>query len=98
MMKKITGKIRLLPGKYQEYCYRHDHIWPEMKEFMRSAGISNYTIWFDGENLFEYLEVEDEEHLKQALASSSIKQRWDAYMSDIIVHDDTVMKLAFEFN
>ena len=97
-MKKITGKIRLQPGMYQEYCRRHDQIWPEMKELMLSAGIRNYTIWYDGENLFEYLEVEDEQRLKQLLAASPIKQRWDAYMSDIITHDDTVMSLAFEFN
>lgn len=97
-MPKIAGKLYLRPGMYQEYYNRHVHIWPEMKELLQQAGISNYTIWFDGIDLFEYFEIANEKLMWQVLAASPVKKRWDDYMSDIIIGRSPIMALAFEFN
>ena len=45
-------------GMQEEYKKRHDNIWPEMKEVLAKAGIENYSIWMQGEELFGYYECE----------------------------------------
>ena len=52
----MAGKI--VPGMQEEYKKRHDNIWPEMKEVLAKAGIVNYSIWMQGEELFGYYECE----------------------------------------
>ena len=57
-MERYAWKATVLPGKLEEYIYRHDNIWPEMKEVLAAAGIRNYTIWNVGNELFGYYECE----------------------------------------
>ena len=40
-MERYAWKATVLPGKLEEYKFRHDNIWPEMKEVLAKAGISN---------------------------------------------------------
>ena len=58
IMERFAWKGRIKPGMAEEYKRRHDNIWPEMKELLKQAGICNYTIWSDGEELFGYYECE----------------------------------------
>ena len=57
-MERYAWKATVLPGKLEEYIYRHDNIWPEMKQVLSDAGIRNYTIWNVGNELFGYYECE----------------------------------------
>ena len=97
-MKKLAGRLKLRPGCREEYIKRHDEIWPEMKTMMAEAGIHNYTIWLDGEDLFEYMEVDDPEAMIAVLKNSEVKKRWDLYMSDILIPCESNFTKAFEFN
>lgn len=97
-MQKIVGKLYLRPGMQEEYIRRHDEIWPEMKEMMRDAGIHNYTIWMNGEELFEYMEVDDPDRMRTVLCESAVKAKWDEYMSDILIGSDGNFVKAFEFD
>lgn len=52
-----TGfKMRLLPGCEAVYKEEHDQLWPEMKTLLAEMGITNYTIYRDGLDLFSHLE------------------------------------------
>ena len=42
-MKTSDFTMKLYPGFEAEYKKRHDEIWPEPAEEIRSVGISNYT-------------------------------------------------------
>jgi len=102
---KMASRFKVKAGMQEEYKRRHDELWPEMAELMRSAGICNYTIWNYDEELFGYFEVEDYDACIKIVSASDVKKRWDAYMSDIVVFDDdsdtnigTDMRLMFEFN
>ena len=87
-MQRIAFIIRLLPGADPvEYERRHDEIWPEMLAALRAAGMHNYSIFRDGSTLFAYLEVEDLEQMKTALAADPVNARWQQYMRDMIEHD-----------
>ena len=53
-MEKYAWRGKIVPGMQEEYKKRHDNIWPEMKEVLADAGIVNYSIWMQGEELFGY--------------------------------------------
>lgn len=57
-MEKYAWKAYIKEGKYDEYCRRHDKIWPKMVMVLKSAGINNYTIWHTEGQLFGYYECE----------------------------------------
>ena len=75
----MLGKLRA------EYKKRHDEIWPEMKELLKSAGIANYSIWNVDDELFGYYECEKGvEFAAKVQAESPVVQRWNEYMKDVM--------------
>ena len=86
-MERFAWKSRLLPGKLEEYIKRHDEIWPEMSAVLTQAGISNYTIWTDKENLFGYYECLSLAEAANIQAQSPVVARWNEYMKDVMVMD-----------
>ena len=45
-MEKYAWSGKIADGMKAEYIKRHDEIWPELVEVLKSAGIKNYTIWY----------------------------------------------------
>jgi L-rhamnose mutarotase len=87
-MQRIAFIINLEPGADPvEYKRRHDEIWPEMLAALRAAGIQNYSIFRDGSKLFAYLEVDDFERMRVALAQDATNARWQEYMRGMISFD-----------
>lgn len=84
MKTLYASRFRLKTGMQSEYKRRHDEIWQEMLSLMKESGISNYSIWNSGEDLFQCFEVQDMEQCRRALAASEVKKKWDDYMKDII--------------
>jgi len=85
-MEKYAWKATVRDGCLEEYCRRHDAIWPEMKELLKSAGICNYTIWNVGNELFGYYECEQGvEYAARVQAESAVVDRWNEYMKDVMV-------------
>ena len=74
-MERYAWKARILPGKLEEYIRRHDAIWPEMVNVLRSAGISNDTIWNTDDELFGYYECENILQAARVQAESPIVGR-----------------------
>jgi len=48
--------MKLKPGQEAEYKRKHDEIWPELVDLLRSQGVRNYSIFRHGLTLFAYLE------------------------------------------
>lgn len=85
MIERYAWKAAIKPGMLAEYKRRHDNIWPEMKELLKSAGIRNYTIWNTGLELFGYYECEKGvEFAAKTQAQSEIVERWNEYMKDVM--------------
>lgn len=57
-MEALAWKGHIKPGCKEEYIRRHNAIWPEMVKLLKEAGICNYTIFANGEELFGYYECE----------------------------------------
>lgn len=105
-MEKYAWRAKLLDGKRDEYIKRHNEIWNEMKAVLNDAGIKNYTIWLDGNNLFGYYECEKGvEYAAKTQAESEVVKRWNEYMKDVMImpaDEETGvqphLEKVFEFN
>ena len=85
-MKREAFKMYLKPGCAAEYKRRHDALWPEMKQLLEASGVSDYTIFRDGETdtLFAVQKSSGEQG-SQDSGGHEIVQEWWAYMADIMV-------------
>lgn len=83
-MKKAF-KMKLNEGKLEEYKKRHKHVFPELIEQFKLAGVTDYTIWFDPETniLFAYVNYEDETIWDQIVETKACKQWWK-YMAPLM--------------
>ena len=86
-MERYAWKATVLPEKLEEYKFRHDNIWPEMKEVLARAGIRNYTIWNVGNDLFGYYECDSVAEAARIQAESPVVDRWNEYMKDVMKMD-----------
>jgi L-rhamnose mutarotase len=83
-MQRIAFLMKLKPGHEEEYKRRHDEIWPDMLAALHQAGVHNYSIFLNGEQLFAYLEVEDFARMTKLLATNPTNARWQASMQSLI--------------
>ncbi len=84
-MEKIAFRMFLHSGCVAEYKKRHDEIWPELVALLKSAGVSDYSIYFDEEHhtLFAVLR-RTPGHGMDDLPQHPVMQRWWAYMGDLM--------------
>ena len=78
-------RMRLHPGREDEYRRHHDAIWPELVHLLHAAGVRDYSIHLDPAtgDLFGVLSRSDD-HKMDDLPSHPVMQRWWAYMGDIM--------------
>lgn len=85
-MERYAWKAIVKDGCLDEYVRRHNEIWPELKQLLKDAGISNYTIWNVGNELFGYYECEKGKAFAQKTqAESPIVDKWNEYMKDVMI-------------
>ena len=84
-MEKVAFRMKLHPGREDEYRRRHDAIWPELAALLREAGVSDYSIHLDRETgtLFGVLWRRDG-HGMDALPGHPVMRRWWEHMADIM--------------
>ena len=84
-MKRNAFKMKLFKGFEGEYKKRHDAIWPELREELTNAGVSDYSIYLDEETLtlFAFQKLCDE-NTAEDLPQKAIVRKWWDYMADIM--------------
>jgi len=72
-------------GAEAEYKKRHEETWSEIKNLLKEAGVSNYSIFLDEETniLFGVLDCDDEVKY-QDIPLQPIMQKWWDYMKDLM--------------
>jgi len=84
-MRKVAFKMKLLPGKKEEYKRRHDEIWPELKTLLKESGIGDYSIFLDEEtNILFAVQYLDGDNNSQDLGKNPLVKKWWAFMADIM--------------
>ena len=84
-MKRLAFKMHLIEGQEEEYKKRHDEIWPEVKQLLKDAGVSEYSIFLDKETstLFAFQKV-SKQGGSQDLGQTEVVQKWWDHMADIM--------------
>ena len=77
--------MQLKPGFEAEYRRRHDALWPDLAELLRTKGITDYSIFLDQPTgaLIGVLRVADVGRMDE-LPQHPIMKKWWAYMKDIM--------------
>ena len=84
-MIRLAFVMTVHPDKHAEYETRHNPIWPEMEQTLKSHGVHNYSIFLheSTHQLFAYAEVESEERWN-AIAETEVCRRWWASMQELM--------------
>lgn len=82
-MQRVAFQLQIKEGKIAEYEEAHRHVWPELIREMEAFGITEYSVFRRGLQLFLSMRVPDFEEVKQHLARSEINQRWQLAMAPL---------------
>lgn len=84
-MKRIAFKMYLNEGQKQAYIKRHKEIWPALRQLLKEAGVSEYSIFLDEttNTLFAFQKVNGQSN-SQDLFSNDIVKKWWNFMADIM--------------
>ena len=81
-MQRVCFLLKVRPERLAEYRERHQDVWPEMREALSRTGWHNYSLFLRDDGLLVgYLETEDFEAAKKAMAETEVNARWQAEMA-----------------
>ena len=88
---RIALHTRIRAGQIQEYERAHAKVPPELTEAIRAAGVTGWTIWRSGTDLFHLIDCEDYPAMLASLARLPVNVAWQARMAELLetVHDYT---------
>ena len=84
MTQRSAFVLRVRPDKLDEYVEAHRNVWPEMRAALREAGIRNYTIFRNGNEMFGYFESDDLEAAGAYMAAQEVNARWQDAMAGLL--------------
>ena len=88
-MKRICFVLQVKPNRLEEYKERHRTVWPEMQAALEEAGWKNYSLFLRPDGLLVgYLETNDFERARAAMAEREINRKWQQEMSVFFVQPD----------
>jgi len=80
-MRRICFLLKVKAELAEEYRERHAEVWPEMLGALRAAGWTNYSLFLRPDGLLVgYLETEDFDRARAAMAATEVNARWQAEM------------------
>jgi L-rhamnose mutarotase len=82
-MARVAFQLMIRPGCIEAYDESHRHVWPEMLRALKSAGLSNYSIFRRERLLVLVLEVDDFEHAWGQLDRDPVNLRWQQEMAPL---------------
>lgn len=80
-MPRYAFRLRLRADALEEYDRAHAQVWPELLAKIKEAGISKYSIFRRGQDLFLYMHVEDFARAWELLDKDPVNQRWQKEMA-----------------
>ena len=83
-MDRLAMVYRLRPGAKEEYVRAHREMGPEMRDFLRRAGIDRMSIFLRGNSLFLYAEIEDMERYDALASVDPVSIEWEKGMAKLL--------------
>ena len=84
LVNRLALHSRLIPGTEEAYELEHARVWPELITVMRAAGITDWSIWRSGRDLFHLVVSDDFEAAVAQLKTDPVDQRWQQHMSQFV--------------
>jgi L-rhamnose mutarotase len=84
MTQRSAFVLHVRPNRIDEYVDAHRAVWPDMLQALRDAGIRNYSIYRDGNQVFGYFESDDLERAAAFLAEQEVCTRWQDAMAELL--------------
>lgn len=85
-MQRIAFLLRLKPGTGADYDKSHAAVWPEMLALLKSAGISEYSIFRRDELLILCMHIaEDFDTVWDKIEADPVNTRWQEAMGAYFV-------------
>lgn len=83
-MTRYCFQLQVDPDRLDEYRRRHAAVWPDMLVALRDAGWSNYSLFLREDGLLVgYVETDDLEAARQAMAETEVNARWQEWMAPL---------------
>ena len=82
-MPRVAFRLRIKPGKEQEYDIAHRSVWPALLAKLKEVGISNYSIFRRDQDLFLVMQVNDFDAAWRALDQDPTNLKWQQEMSKL---------------
>ena len=81
-MERVCFLLQVRADRLDEYRARHEAVWPEMLDALRSTGWRNYSLFLRDDGLLVgYLETDDFEAAQRAMADTEVNDRWQRDMA-----------------
>ncbi len=84
MIQRTAFVLRVRPDKIDEYVEAHRNVWPEMLAALRDAGIRNYTIFRNGNEVVGYFESDDLAAAAAYMEAQEVNARWQDTMAQLL--------------
>ena len=84
MTQRSAFVLRVRPDRLEAYLDAHRDVWPELLDALRNAGIRNYTIFRNGNEMFGYFESDDLARAGAYLAGQEVNGRWQDAMAELL--------------
>jgi L-rhamnose mutarotase len=82
-VQRVAFQLRIRHDKIEEYDEEHRRVWPELLEELERFGVTDYSIFRRGQQLFLYMHVPDFDLLTERLAASDVNRRWQEKMAPL---------------
>ena len=81
---RVALHTRVSPDRIEEYERAHAAVPAELAEAIRAAGVTGWTIWRSGTDLFHVIDCEDYPAMLARLADNRVNIAWQARMAELL--------------
>ena len=91
-MQRVCFVLQVKKDRLEEYKQRHASVWPDMLQALRETGWNNYSLFLRPDGLLVgYLETDDFERARAAMARREVNQRWQREMAGFFVQPEGLL-------
>ena len=82
MPERVCFLLKVRASRLEEYRRRHREVWADMRQALTDTGWRNYSLFLRDDGLLVgYLETQDFEAARTAMAAKEVNERWQASMA-----------------
>ena len=81
---RVAVHTRVRADRVEEYERAHEAVPAQLTEAIRAAGVTGWTIWRSGTDLFHVIDCEDYPAMLASLAAVPVNAAWQARMAALL--------------